>query len=195
MDHDFLCRTLPYDPSDHGAEKAAGQQVAKEVIALWAKGQGQKELPLSQIYIHHYDSGKPYFSINCNAISKSLPDISISHSHGLAAAALSCGGGTIGLDVENLSKLRRGTWVRKAFSSEEKDFFQNPAPHAALRLWCAKEAAAKACGTGLQGAPQKWQVTALSPDHTQVTIRHDKEIFTVQLWIKNDFLMAACLRK
>jgi phosphopantetheinyl transferase len=59
-------------------------------------------------------------------------------------------------------------------------------------LWCAKEAAAKANGTGLEGVPNQWAITHYSMDSHQVNVSHNKETFNVKLWYQDNEILAVC---
>jgi phosphopantetheinyl transferase len=62
----------------------------------------------------------------------------------------------IGVDVERLGTTREGFEIG-AFTSEERGLLsQNGSlrEEQAMRLWCAKEAVAKALGRGLMGGPR-----------------------------------------
>lgn len=89
-----------------------------------------------------------------------LPDgarvpCSISHSNGTAAGAVAAPGWAIGLDVEPISGLDDpiGRNVL-AFDPSERAALDRFGPKA---VWCAKEAVAKAIGTGLMGAPTRFK--------------------------------------
>ena len=71
-------------------------------------------------------------------------------------------GHPVGIDLESLARPLRPDLLAASMSPAEQAQWQAaPADHQAewlLRLWCAKEAAAKLLGTGLQGAPERFVV-------------------------------------
>lgn len=76
---------------------------------------------------------------------------SISHSGGAAVAVTASPGLAVGIDLE--PRARGGPALRDpalAFGPDEAEAVARLGP---LRAWCAKEAAGKALGTGLTGAP------------------------------------------
>jgi phosphopantetheinyl transferase len=81
--------------------------------------------------------------------------VSIAHTDGAAMALVSEPARGIGIDIERLDR-RRGDYERAAFHESERALLGDTGParrERALRLWCAKEAAAKALGRGLMGSP------------------------------------------
>ena len=82
--------------------------------------------------------------------------VSLSHTDGIAMALCAeppCGAG---IDVERLGR-RRGDYAEAAFTPAEIAIIDAAGParraERALRLWCSKEAVAKALGRGLMGNP------------------------------------------
>jgi phosphopantetheinyl transferase len=82
--------------------------------------------------------------------------VSIAHTDGIAMALAAEPPRGIGIDIERLDR-RRGDYERAAFNDEERALLGAAAdatrPERALRLWCAKEAVAKAIGRGMMGSP------------------------------------------
>jgi acyl transferase domain-containing protein/phosphopantetheinyl transferase len=82
--------------------------------------------------------------------------VSIAHTDGIAMALAAEPPRGLGIDIERLDR-RRGDYERAAFNEEERALLGADAdatrPERALRLWCAKEAVAKAIGRGLMGSP------------------------------------------
>lgn len=83
--------------------------------------------------------------------------LSITHSHGFAAAALAPEGVRLGLDLERIEP-RPSSFLEDWFTSSERAFVgASPAGEAALRatlVWSAKEAVMKALREGLRIAPR-----------------------------------------
>jgi phosphopantetheine--protein transferase-like protein len=80
----------------------------------------------------------------------------------------------VGIDVERVDR-RRGEFERAAFSPKEMRLLEE-GPEAArreraLRLWCAKEAVAKAIGRGLMGSPLNLEALGTDPGLGRVDLR------------------------
>ena len=150
-----------------------GRIAAKDAVRLRLLGtRGVRLLP-ADIAIVADSFGKPEV---CGPALEHLGasfSVSIAHTDGAAMALSSEPARGIGIDLERLDR-RRGDYERAAFHEAERAFLSGVAagsdgPDAgwprtdddrraahrerALRLWCAKEAVAKALGRGLMGSP------------------------------------------
>ncbi|MHB8797561.1 MAG: 4'-phosphopantetheinyl transferase family protein [Thermoanaerobaculia bacterium] len=83
--------------------------------------------------------------------------LSITHSHGHAAAAIAPAGARLGLDLERIEP-RSGSFLEDWFTASERAFVSAaPEEEASLRttlVWSAKEAVMKALREGLRIAPR-----------------------------------------
>ena len=99
--------------------------------------------------------------------------LSLTHAAGVAAALVSPDA-AVGLDVEPLARFSE-VLEAAALTSEERALLASAPPAAAdewvLRLWCAKEAAAKAAGTGLAGTPRSLVIRRIDADGSVVVER------------------------
>lgn len=105
---------------------------------------------LARIEIRPADDGAPEPLLDGRPLDLSL---SISHSAGVAACVVAPGPTRLGVDIELIRALRRGT-VAHHYTSAEQELLQDLEPHDwALRgtlLWTAKESALKALRQGLR---------------------------------------------
>ena len=74
------------------------------------------------------------------------------------AVAIAAEGVDVGIDVEPVEP-RSEQFSAIAFTPAELALLPERNDEWLTRLWCAKEAAGKARGTGLEGAPQKLELT------------------------------------
>jgi phosphopantetheinyl transferase len=84
------------------------------------------------------------------------PAVSLAHTHGHAAALAAIGtpGAGLGIDIERLLPRAQGFAELALTETEQRLLEQLPAERSEewlLRVWCAREAAGKALGTGLTG--------------------------------------------
>lgn len=91
--------------------------------------------------------------------------LSLTHSHGVAAAAIAPVGTRLGLDLERIEP-RGGSFLEDWFTLSERAFVEAaPAREAALRttlVWSAKESVMKALREGLRIAPRDVEAVPVS---------------------------------
>ena len=116
----------------------------------------------ADIAITNQASGAPQAHFTPPIAVDSTPTLSIAHCQGCAVALVSGSGQRVGIDVEPVDALADlGHLAKEIVGSTEAG-----ALHTAglLRLWCAKEAASKAAGSGLRGRPDVWLSSAWQMD-------------------------------
>ncbi|MBD3559152.1 polyketide synthase dehydratase domain-containing protein, partial [Planktothrix sp. FACHB-1355] len=165
-----------------------GRIAAKDAIRQWAKQNFGLQLAPVDIEVFATDLGKPLVCCpELEAVSP-IPDISISHSQGYVIAALANSNQRIGVDLQRLNRIHADDLLSGAFSSSEIELLekiplsQTEKQTIVVSFWCAKEAIAKAIGTGLEGNPRQFQVSFYSHKDKQVTIAHAGLFFQVKLW-------------
>jgi acyl transferase domain-containing protein len=156
-----------YDKQGPRKQRAwlAGRIAAKDAVRdlLWREGHGPL-FPV-EVTIETTDSGRP----RVRAPSTREVHVSIAHKDEIAVAIASTNG-EVGVDVERIEPRPDG-FVELAFSDEEVKMIGTGPGRAEgiTRLWVAKEAAAKAAGTGLQGDPKRFRVTDRAGDRLLVS--------------------------
>lgn len=188
-------RDFWYKLSEKGPRRSdwlLGRAAAKDAIRQWALQNFNIELAPVDIEILSTKSGKPL--VRCPALEAlgPLPDISISHSHGYVVAAVAKPNARIGIDVERFDSVRSDDLLSSAFTKQELELISQQNDRATIvGFWCAKEAAAKALGKGLEGAPNQWRITHYSTDG-KVVVSHFGETFEVKLWYQDTKVLAIC---
>jgi acyl transferase domain-containing protein/phosphopantetheinyl transferase len=199
--------------SPRRGEWLLGRIVAKETARQWLQHHYGLNLAAVDLEILATESGQPFISL-CNPSpshftqgSISLPTLSITHYPGVAIAAVSTSPG-LGIDGESLPPRISPEGLESAFSPEERMNLPSPDTTTLLALWCAKEAAAKAAGTGFKGDPQQWVVhqwigqqwagktveQGPTPESgsAEVIIQHHDLRFQVKLWYLEQEVFALC---
>ena len=153
-------------PDKRRTEWLLGRVVAKDAVRRYlAQRYGRMVYP-ADIEILPDEHGRPtVYGTWCKDVS-SVPLLSLSHVEGVAIAIV--GGGEavtgIGVDIEHVGRMRAGTDTL-AFTPDEQSLLSSvpsiDQDSWRLRLWCAKEAVAKALGQGLVGGPQAFVVKKL----------------------------------
>lgn len=119
------------------------------------------------------DGGKPYF------VGPSPLPFSISHSHGICAAAVASGNHReIGLDIEVIDEsfVRNGV-AQRFFTPEEKLRFElcQGSPESFFAIWTAKESRSKLDGSGLSSILGAKEASGDEPVYvSQLTVECDK---------------------
>jgi phosphopantetheinyl transferase (holo-ACP synthase) len=123
----------------------------KSVQRLLATSTGEMP-PGKNIRILQDDRGQPTAELSTNPGSR-VGEVSLSHSNGLAIAAAALPGTFfgLGLDMEKVAP-RSEAWVTDYFTEDEIGLAgdDNERWSRLTRIWCLKEAALKAMGTGLR---------------------------------------------
>jgi acyl transferase domain-containing protein/phosphopantetheinyl transferase (holo-ACP synthase) len=123
------------------------------------------------------------------AASGAAPAISLAHVRG-GTGATGLGAAAeprwrVGIDYEMPGRLRDpGSFLEHVISPAEWRILglpPRPGAEAAVMVWSAKEAAAKALGTGLTGQPRDFAVTASDPRAGRMQIRHGDRLVEAQV--------------
>lgn len=139
-----------------------GRLALKELVRHWLHERtGQLVYP-SDVVVGHDERGAPYVDGWWTQSLAAAPAVSLTHGTRWNVAALREDGAPVGVDAEEIGRVQRPELLEAAFTPAERAWLAaQPAPardDALLRVWCAKEAAAKFLGTGLQGAPEAFEV-------------------------------------
>jgi phosphopantetheinyl transferase (holo-ACP synthase) len=144
-----------------------GRIAAKEAARDWFRSRHQIELAAADIEVAGDDRGRPQITV-AGMPGLKAPSVSISHSRGWAAAVVADPGLAVGFDYQRLDTVRADTLIRGAFDDAEQHWFtavpEQERVRVATALWSAKEAASKAAGSGLEGRPLDWRITACQLD-------------------------------
>ncbi|RFM27229.1 type I polyketide synthase [Deminuibacter soli] len=111
---------------------------------------------LNELSIHNHTNGQPYAS------GETTADIQLSIAHkGTDAVAIAAAGKRVGIDIELIAPRSEG-FIDMVFAAQEWALIKDlDLPEWTTRCWVAKEAYAKYLGTGLQGNPKQYGITAI----------------------------------
>ena len=139
-----------------------GRVCLKEAVRYGIHAQGGELLYPSEIDVLHDEQGAPLVDGWWAAGMQNVPQVSLSHNAETNIAALSFTDMAIGVDVEAIGRVQRPELLESALTGPERAWLTcrpvSAREDALLRLWCAKEAASKLLGTGLQGQPDAFEV-------------------------------------
>lgn len=180
----------------HKARKQflARRAAVKDVARCWVAQQTETALAHAGIFHVGHDSlGKP---LVFDLTDGQTPTVTLAHKDRVAIAAAA--GGPIGIDLESVSQDTLS--LLSTFAADaEQEILQpwletDPDAVWSTRLWCAKEAASKARGTGLQGRPKRLQLTELDDFGRMVLQDIDEgDLYEVQTLIVGDWVIAVAL--
>ena len=166
-------------PENRRTEWLLGRVVAKDTVRLYLRDRYGMELCPADVEILADERGQPQVRGPWTEELEERLVLSLTHSGGVVAAVV--GGGDVsagvGIDVEHVGRINEDV-ERVAFTPEEQELLsllrdgaENSWP---LRLWCAKEAVAKALGQGMIEGPQALVVKALDVQTGSVKIENSK---------------------
>lgn len=162
-------------PEKRRTEWLLGRVVAKDAVRRYLAQQYGTVVYPADIEILPDEYGRPIVHGAWSTAVPSLPLLSLSHAEGVAIAVV--GDGTaaagIGVDIEHVGRMHNGT-AQLAFTLAEQALLASvptvDQDSWLVRLWCAKEAVAKALGQGLVGGPQALVVQKLDPETGMVQV-------------------------
>jgi phosphopantetheinyl transferase len=156
-----------------------GRIAVKDAVRRLLSGEGSRPLFPAEIRVFNDHSGAPRVAGLHGAQLGELA-VSLAHCRDVAVGIAARRPTGVGIDVEEIAD--RGEAVGDvALSAAETALLRARAGQAdeddafwLIRFWTAKEAVAKAEGTGLAGLPRRFEVVAASP--TELTVRvHAKD--------------------
>jgi acyl transferase domain-containing protein/phosphopantetheinyl transferase len=164
-------------PENRQLEWLAARTAAKEGVAELLRGAYGLELLPAEIEILPDERGAPVVVAPGLEGLAELPLVSLTHSHGRAAAFVTLAahgsGSGVGIDIEPLVARPPG-FAQAALSEDERHLLDALPADAAeewlLRLWCAREAAGKAIGSGLGGGSDAPCVCAIDTKNEAVLV-------------------------
>jgi acyl transferase domain-containing protein/phosphopantetheinyl transferase len=164
-------------PEARRLEWLAARTAAKECVAELLRDAHGLELLPAEIEILPDERGAPVVHLATLPDLDECPVVSLAHAHGRAAAlatlAPARAAGGVGIDLELLVPRPHG-FAQAALSEAELRLLEPlPAQDAEewlLRAWCAREAAGKACGSGLAGGAEAPRVSSIDSAHETVAV-------------------------
>jgi phosphopantetheinyl transferase/malonyl CoA-acyl carrier protein transacylase len=178
------------------SEFVLGRIAMKDALRRWLARQNRGEMPHpAAIALGATAEGKPFFQ-PIPGVSV-IPEVSVTHSEGRAAAVVSPF--TVGIDLEPVSRPTARILGDFALPEEIRILDHLAAAEQldgawSTRLWCAKEAAGKALGTGLAGRPRDLELVHAEKDG-RIRIRHrpsGREL-TVVTSRRDGMIVACCI--
>ena len=157
------CKALSL-PQPRRDEWLIGRIAIKEAARAWIESMYDVRLLPADIVVRVAAGGKPYISGEGLELFGEMPEVSMAHVAGVAVAIAAPPGTPVGIDLDTAGRIATDDLLAGGFSASEQAILMDSDTAAPLRVllaWCAKEAAAKCVGTGLNGQPRSFVVSAL----------------------------------
>lgn len=155
-----------------------GRIALKEAARAWiAARHGVLCLPADMV-IAVAGGGKPHLDPAALAALgiEGAPEVSLAHSGGGAIAVAAPPGRPVGIDMDHVAGVDAALLAEGGFSGDEITRLGGAGDPAALVAgWCAKEAAAKMTGEGLNGRPRAFVLTEIGADRARVACPDGRE--------------------
>jgi phosphopantetheinyl transferase len=192
-------------PERRRLEWLLGRIAAKDAVRDFVSRRFNLSLRPAEIEILPDASGRPIVAGAWTEQVGSVPLVSISHVDGAAVAVLTDSNGTsgVGIDLERRGRMKPGMEdvmfnageraLLDGFDGEDRDMW-------ALRLWCAKEASAKATGCAVGPASAHLAVEQVHREDGTVVLRCRTPMagsvtLTVSTAREGDWIVATCIDK
>ncbi len=175
----------------HGGRRMLQTRAAiKDAARRWAAAQVDNEtMPHpAQFAVSHNDAGRPFIAESGEDRTPPWVSASRSGEQAIAVAAAS----PVAVDLEPLgggAPLEPSSYA----TDDEVRAVAASGIDAATALWCIKEAAAKLAGTGLEGRPKRWEVTAYDGNRATVSDHDTGERYSVTLGVHDGMAAAVAV--
>ncbi len=150
-------------PEHRHMEWLAGRTAVKDAVRSWLRKHYGLELLAADVEIEQDEHGKPRVAGLWTTQVPAAPEISLTHSDGMAVALVCdpADGQQIGIDLQRVRDVKED-FLKLAFGPDEERLISSlPSSARAewiMRLWCAKEAVSKALGRGLVEGPKSVEI-------------------------------------
>jgi acyl transferase domain-containing protein/phosphopantetheinyl transferase len=163
-------------PDDRALEWLLGRIAAKDAVREYVRETTGLSVRPADVVITADEYGRPLVSGDWIAVTDGVaPVVSIAHVSGTAVALAGSGRlRGIGIDLEHQGRMAPETSAT-AFAPSELVLLEvmdaSVREAWALRMWCAKEASAKATGLGMAGGPMAFAVQGIDDRNGGVSVR------------------------
>jgi acyl transferase domain-containing protein/phosphopantetheinyl transferase (holo-ACP synthase) len=189
-------RALQSVPLRRRREWLFGRIAVKEAVREWVAQQTGTLLYPSDVVVAQDAHGAPFVAGWWTDGLIAAPQVSLAHDATFALAAV-CADERIGVDLEAYGRIREPRLVHDALAPVEQALLQGleaaSRDRALLHLWCAKEAAAKCLGLGMQGRPHDFVVDAADDALEALRVSHPQGVFDAQVMGDDTHVVAVAL--
>jgi acyl transferase domain-containing protein/phosphopantetheinyl transferase (holo-ACP synthase) len=174
-------------------EWLSGRAALKEAVRYWIHLQTGQLVHAADVVVWHDELGAPHVDGWWNGTLVDAPCVSLTHNGETCLAAVSAPGLPVGVDLEVLGRAQPEL-VAQSLAAHERPLVEGLSGAAlderVLRLWCAKEAAAKCLGTGLQGEPAEFGVHGADAACENMRVEHPLGTLAARVVRRGDAIIA-----
>ncbi len=178
----------------HRREWLLGRACIKEAVRFWIFQETGRLLYPADIIVLHDKQGAPYVDGWWSSNLVEAPEVSLSHDRRLSLVAVTPPQHPVGVDIEHIGRIQHPELIEGSLTDSERrllrGFADNALQEKVLRMWCAKEAAAKYFGLGLQGRPEKFEVSFLDDDWELAHVNYAATVSKVVVSCENESIVA-----
>lgn len=172
-----------------------GRIAMKDAVRAWALHHHGIDLQPADVEILTTGEGAPY--VHCPPLESmgGVPVVSLTHSKSMIVAGAARPGALLGIDIE--ASDRDTAAIDRALTERESEMVKTGATRT-IELLVAKEAAAKASGTGLGGNIRRWPVMARDPWKHSLFVGHpedEREVMPVMLLRPPGAVLGICYER
>ena len=175
-------------------EWLSGRAALKEAVRYWIHQQSGELVHAADVDVLHDEHGAPWVDGWWNGTLVDAPRVSLSHSGEACLAAVAPPDLPVGVDFEPFGRVRQPELVAQSLGAPEHALLAGLQGAAleerVLRLWCAKEAAAKCLGIGLQGEPAQFVVAHADARCENLQVEHPLGSVEVRVVSRHDAVVA-----
>jgi phosphopantetheinyl transferase len=191
-------------PERRRLEWLLGRIAAKDAVRDYLQKRFRLKIHPTDVEILPDAAGRPVASGAWTSLVPRVPLISISHVDGSAIAVVTDGDGVsgVGIDLERVGRMTP-EMEKVAFTLRERELLQDlktdDQQSWALRLWCAKEALAKATGGEVSPVSSGLRVEQIHQEEGAVVMRYPtadggSAVISASTMRDGDWIVATCIR-
>jgi phosphopantetheinyl transferase len=185
-------RRLQGSPRRH-REWLSGRAALKEAVRYWIHQQTGQLLHAADVVVWHDEHGAPHVDGAWNGTLVDAPCVSLTHSGESCLAAVAAPDLPVGVDLETMGRAQPDL-VAQSLAAHERPLVDGLSGAAlderVLRLWCAKEAASKCLGIGLQGEPAQFAIGYADAPCENLLVEHPLGTVEVRVARNEDAVVA-----
>ena len=174
-------------------EWLSGRAALKEAVRHWIHARSGRMVHAADVVVRHDEYGAPFVDGWWNGTLVEAPQVSLSHSGESCLAAVAEPGLAVGVDFESMGRAQPEL-VAQSLAAHERALVDGLSGAAleerVLRLWCAKEAASKCLGIGLQGEPADYAIRRADALCENMQVEHPMGVVETHVVRRHDAVIA-----